>query len=256
MLTVMHVMVIVFGISIIGVAYPFILYPVILVLLSAFRRPGSSGVDPSSELPSVSVIIPAHNEEIVMESKLTNMIECLDRIESSHEILVVSDGSTDHTCEIVRAFQPNVRLVETPSRSGILNALRVGFAASSNDVVFFSDADIQLQPDAIRLMLEHYRDKRVGGVCGSTRMRIQAGSGLEAERINVTYRRWVRLMQSRVFSTIGADGANWSIRRKLVEFPTRPVIAEDLVLPLSESVPKASSGLFRPISLEPETLAD
>jgi hypothetical protein len=64
-------------------------------------------------------------------------------------------------------------------------------------------------------------------------MHIQVGSGLDAERINVIWRRWVRLMQSRVYSTIGADGANWSLRRGLVNFPTCAVFAEDLVIPLS-----------------------
>jgi cellulose synthase/poly-beta-1,6-N-acetylglucosamine synthase-like glycosyltransferase len=82
-------------------------------------------------------------------------------------------------------------------------------------------------------------------------MKVVHGSGLEAEQMNVTYRRWIRHRQSLVHSSIGADGANWALRRKFVQFPERQ-LAEDLVIPL-EVIHAGYRFLYEPLGGAVET---
>lgn len=223
--------VLLFGAATLGVIYPFLIYPLLLWI----QTRGGGRVGPArgrGRLVPFSVVIPACNEEATIGDKLANTREAVGRCPVGSEIIVVSDGSTDRTSEIVRGFGGAVRLVELPRRSGIQAALSAGAAASRYDVLVFSDADIQLDRNALRRMVRHFSDEAVGGVCGSTAMRFRRGSGLGTEGLNVALRRWVRERQSRVNCLIGADGSNWAVRKGLAAFPSPPPLAEDLVIPL------------------------
>ncbi|MBI5443622.1 MAG: glycosyltransferase [Deltaproteobacteria bacterium] len=220
---------IVLAVSIVGASYSLLIYPMVLWLLArtTVRRDLQSE---TSDLPRFTVIIPAHNEERVIAAKLQNTLGAARFTGTAYQIVVAADGCTDRTVEIARSI-PEVEVVEVEKRGGIVGAFTAGFARAKHDIIFFSDADILLDQHAFAAMLRHFAHPTVGGVCGSTRMAIRPGSGLTAERVNVAYRRWVRLRQSIVHSSIGADGANWALRRELVRFP-KGQLAEDLVMPL------------------------
>ncbi len=221
---------IVFVASICLAMYPFVIYPSFLWLRT--RRLSAHRQRDAVPLPSFSVIIPCHNEEKVIKRKLANTIACAENTGSRFSIIVVSDASTDRTCEIAHQFGSKICLIELTQRSGILGAFRAALEVADGEVVVFSDADIVLVPDALCLLLSHYTDPQVGGVCGFTSMHIQTGSGLHAEQLHIGLRAFVRERQSILHSITGADGSNWSIRRHLALLPTEKVIAEDLVIPL------------------------
>lgn len=120
------------------------------------------------EQPSVSVIVPAYNEGVVLE-------HCLDSLLATSyprtEIIVVDDGSTDDTAEVLAAVarrHPRIRAVTQPN-AGKGAALNHGVALSSGDVLVFVDADSLFQPDTLQRMLEGFDDPRVGAVCGDDR---------------------------------------------------------------------------------------
>jgi cellulose synthase/poly-beta-1,6-N-acetylglucosamine synthase-like glycosyltransferase/spore germination protein YaaH/peptidoglycan/xylan/chitin deacetylase (PgdA/CDA1 family) len=119
--------------------------------------------------PSVTVLIPAYNEEAVI----------LDTIRSSLasgypklEILVVDDGSTDHTAELVRqnfGRDPRVRLILQPNR-GKPAALNHGLAEAPGEIIVSIDADTIVDPNAIPLLVRHFADPTVGAVAGNVKV--------------------------------------------------------------------------------------
>lgn len=219
-------------VSVVGVLYPIIIYPLILQVMVSRKRK-TKGEVANVALSPFSLIIPAHNEEKVIEKKIRNILECAAETGVTYQIIVAADGCTDRTCDIVERFAGQVELVRVKNRAGILGAFKAGLELCKHEIVFFSDADIQLDRSALRFILRNFADPVVGGACGSTSMMIQPHSGLNAEMLNVHYRRWIRMNQSRAHSSIGADGATWAVRKNLLRFSTeRPPLAEDLVIPL------------------------
>lgn len=222
----------VLAIAVIGVLYPTVVYPVLLLLL----RRNRSGVADRSSAPvpidGFTVIVPAHNEERVIAAKLRNTLAAAKASGYPWQIIVAADGCTDGTCDLVRRFSPDVNLIEVQERGGIVGAFKAGLRYSRFDVVVFSDADIQLDVDNFRQLIRHFSSPNVGGACGATRMVVKAASGLGLEQVNVFLRTWVRERQSEHFATVGADGANWAVRKELIRWPSNSQIAEDLVVPL------------------------
>ena len=103
---------------------------------------------PDRPAPAVSVIIPCHDEE-------ENIEECLSRVPTiapRMEILVVDDGSSDRTAEIVRALgveRPTLRLVSYRPREGKAHAVREGFRAATHEIVIILDADMAVAPEEL-----------------------------------------------------------------------------------------------------------
>lgn len=210
--------------------YPFVIYPSYLWIRT--RRLSAHARRESLTLPSFSVIIPCHNEERVIQRKVANTLTCAENTKSKFTVIVVSDASTDRTCDIARQFGSQIHLIELKQHSGILGAFRAGLEVADGEVVIFSDADVVLAPDTLSLLLSHYADPQVGGVCGFTSMHVQSGSGLYAEQLHIGLRAFILEKQSVLHSIIGADGSNWSVRRHLITLPTEKIIADDLVIPL------------------------
>jgi glycosyltransferase involved in cell wall biosynthesis len=97
-------------------------------------------------MPSLSVVVPAHNEEANVAAALEDVFGVIETLEGEHEIILVNDGSTDRTGEIARTLaqrMPNLRLVEhLPSRH-YGGALKAGFAAATKELIAFFPGDCQ-----------------------------------------------------------------------------------------------------------------
>lgn len=96
--------------------------------------------------PTLSVVLPAYNEEDNIEEAVASVTEVAGRLFADHEIIVVDDGSRDRTAELVRAMSardPRVRLVQHGVNRGYGEALRTGFTEAGMDLVFMTDADNQ-----------------------------------------------------------------------------------------------------------------
>jgi glycosyltransferase involved in cell wall biosynthesis len=104
----------------------------------------------------LSIILPALNEEENIERAMTAATKVADRLCARHEIIVVDDGSTDRTAEIVRTAgeaDPRIRLVSHAKNQGYGHALRSGFEAATMDLVFFTDADNQFDLEELEMFL-------------------------------------------------------------------------------------------------------
>ena len=201
----------VFWLSVFGVVYPYLGYPAVLWVLGHFfrqKRQCESG--DAYFYPSVSMIIPVCNEESRIERKMANT-ESLRYPTDRLQVLFVSDGSTDRTVELIRKrAHGTVTLVERPVRRGKAAALNAGLEHAKHDILVFTDAAIELEPDALRNIVQGFRDPAIGCISGEDKI---AESGGEAWYGR--YELLVRRLESKVHSIVGASGSFYAQRREI-----------------------------------------
>ncbi|MDP1946745.1 MAG: glycosyltransferase family 2 protein [Nitrospirota bacterium] len=209
--TTVRVIEVLFWISVFGVVYPYLGYPVVLWVLGRFRgRQGRRENGDAPFYPSVSMIIPVCNEEARIERKIANTAALRypsDRL----QVLFVSDGSTDRTVEFIKIrASGTMTLIELPVRQGKGAALNAGLDHAKHDILVFSDAAIELEPDSLRNIVRGFRDPEVGCISGEDKI---AESGGEAWYGR--YELLVRRLESKVHSIVGASGSFYAQRREL-----------------------------------------
>lgn len=200
-----------FWFSVFGVIYPYLGYPAVLWLLGGVlgRERKIEGED-SPFYPSISMIIPVCNEEKRIERKLANT-EALRYPADRLQVLFVSDGSTDRTVELIRKqARGAMTLIERPVRQGKAAALNAGLEHATHDIVIFSDASIELESDALRHIVQGFRDPAIGCISGEDKI---AESGGEAWYGR--YELLIRRLESKVHSIVGASGSFYAQRREL-----------------------------------------
>ncbi|MCK4433705.1 MAG: glycosyltransferase, partial [Methanomicrobia archaeon] len=123
-----------------------------LITISIWR--GSKKETPKGELPSVSVIIPAYNEENNIE-KCLNSIKTQDYPKNKLEILIVDDGSTDNTRDVITNGFKYVHLYKN-GHNGKAFALNTGIKEAKGDIIITMDADTVLEKTAIKEMVYEF----------------------------------------------------------------------------------------------------
>lgn len=220
-----------FWLSLATGAYVYAGYPALLVAMAAlFRRP----VRKAPVEPSVSLLIPAYNEEKVIGAKIENAL-ALDYPPEKLEIVVVSDGSTDRTSEIAARYAESgrIRLIAYPFNRGKLAALNDAVPALRGEIVVFSDAASMLRPDALRRLVCCFADPRVGAVSGLYRVHNAGAAELGAqEDFYWKYETFLKRLEAELHSIIGAHGALYAVRRNLYPFPSPGIINDDYVIPV------------------------
>ena len=210
--------------------YVYVGYPLLVGALSLLR-PGPQSTAGCE--PMLAVLIAAHNEEFGITEKLDATL-ALDYPADKLEVLVLSDGSTDRTDEIVRSFaDPRVRLIRVEPRRGKTNAQNRGAREAQGDILVFSDATTIYHPQALRRLAANYQDPRVGAVSGRYQYFDAAGNsptGLGSIAF-WNYENFIKLAQSRVATITGCCGCIYSVRRNLYT-ELNPDIISDLVQPL------------------------
>lgn len=217
----------IFWISILSVFYAYLGYPLLLAVLGMVAgRPAEAGTQEFQ--PKLTLIIPVHNEERVIEEKLRNL-DSLRYPRDRIDVLIVSDGSTDRTPEIVRAYRGELRitLLELAGRQGKAAALNLGLEHVNGEIVVFTDASILLDADALRHIAGPFRDPMVGCVSGEDHIPAGGGEGLYGR-----YELFLRNLESRVSSIAGASGSFYAMRSKLCT-PFLPGMAPDFLSVLS-----------------------
>lgn len=208
--------------------YVYFGYPALLWILSKLRpRPVAAG----DVTPHVTFIIAAYNEEQNIAAKIENTLS-LDYPADRIEVLVVSNGSTDRTNDIVRAFEdPRVRLLALP-QPGKMQALNEGAAAARGEIFVFTDADFLLDRHTLHLMASQFADSRVGGVCGSrnTSVRREGDATGEGEGLYARWDKWQKTLESKIGSVFAADGLLYAIRRELYVPITDIHAADDIAI--------------------------
>jgi cellulose synthase/poly-beta-1,6-N-acetylglucosamine synthase-like glycosyltransferase len=216
-------------IAFVGAAlYAYAFYPLALVLLSLGKKPPAPATDPSDEaLPAVTLLIAARDEEAIIAEKIENSLR-LNYPPGKLRVVVVSDGSTDGTDEVVRGFEPRgVALFRLNPGRGKSIARNGAAEAATGDVLVMSDANAMYEPEAIRKLVRHFSDPSVGAVCGELRLMHERGD----ENLYWRYEKWITRLESRFHSIIGANGSIYAIRKSLYA-PLPAEVDDDFVEPL------------------------
>jgi cellulose synthase/poly-beta-1,6-N-acetylglucosamine synthase-like glycosyltransferase len=179
-------------------------------------------------LPPVTVIIPAHNEEKHIRRKLANTLRLDYPVELLH-VVVVNDGSTDRTAEIVREFaQDRVALLETGERKGKISAQKMAFDRVSTSVVGMTDATVLAPPDTLKKLAAHFEDPRVGAVSAAIVVRNREVSYLtRMAQFLFDVQNAQKLGESALDSAGGLFGQFSLVRREAVGDFSTDVIYED-----------------------------
>jgi len=217
-----------FWLSLTFLVYVYIGFPFIVV---AGGKVLNRRVHKKEFFPTVSLIIPAYNEEEVIADRLDNAL-LLAYPEHALEIIVVSDGSSDKTEEIVTTYaSKGVQLLSLP-RKGKNQALAAAVSKASGEVLLFSDANIFCEANALKAIAANFADPEVGGVSGDTSYHIKPGSESSSygEHLYWRYDTWLKRLESQTGSIVSAHGALYAIRRELYQPPADFAAADDFVI--------------------------
>ena len=219
-----------FWVSVLGVGYTYLLYPLLLWLLTCWRRPPA--YPELRELPSVSLIISAYNEAAVIGEKLDNSLG-LEYPPGKLQIVVVSDGSQDGTDQIAAGYAgQGVLLHRMEARSGKTAAQNAGVRLATGEVLVFTDANSLYTPVALVELMRPFADPAVGCVCGELEYLNPGGEGAgKGEGFYWRYEQFLKNRESRWCSLVGANGAIYALRRELFD-ELAPEIISDFIMPL------------------------
>ena len=237
--------------------YVYVGYPAALWLLTTFgrKRPIPVGV---SDLPTVSLIIAAHNEAEVIGQKLENTL-AQTYPEDRLEIIVASDASDDGTDEIVRAYEDRgVRLFRAPIRQGKTGTITSAAVTTTGEILMFSDANALYAPDAIEKMTHPFSDATIGGVSGRLNYENTRRTAMsEGEQLYWSYENQIKVWESAFNSLIGANGSLYALRREAF-VPIDSDVSDDFGLPLA-AYGRGYRVIFQPLAVSreeaPETIA-
>ncbi len=188
----------------------------------------------SEYTPFVSVVMVVRNEEKVLREKLLNLVE-LEYPAQLLEFVVVSDGSTDGTENILREFagEPRLRWMGKLLPGGKAAGLNDAFEWVQGEIVLFTDARQQIETDALVLLLENFADPSVGCVSGELMLGNRAG-GERNRGMGLYWRveKRIRELESASGSVMGATGAFYAARRELLPSLPPELILDDVYIPL------------------------
>lgn len=223
--------VILFWASFAVVAYAYVGYPVVLWLFTRTRRRLAPPHLDEPELPSVSLLIAAYNEEAEIERQVRRCL-ALDYPKERLEIVIASDGSSDATAEIVRRYAGRgVRLLDYRERRGKSATLNAAFPTLRGDVVVLSDANTHIDRAAVRHLVRWFRTPKVGVVCGRLVL-VDPATGRNADGMYWKYETFLKKCEGHLGGLLGANGGIYAIRRALHAPIPEDTIVDDFVLPL------------------------
>jgi cellulose synthase/poly-beta-1,6-N-acetylglucosamine synthase-like glycosyltransferase len=204
-------------------------YPLLLALL-AWWRP--KPVHKRFTDATVTILLAVYNGEKWIRAKLESILQ-LDYPRTRLQTVIISDGSTDETDNIVQEFRAEgVELLRVP-HGGKAAALNAGMARATGDILFFTDVRQQLEPDALRRLVECLGDPAVGGASGHIVFVKSDGGGVADVGLYWRYEKWLRDKLTAVDSLLVATGCVYALRRKLAR-PLRPdALIDDAYLPLA-----------------------
>lgn len=212
-------------ICIIGLLFPFIIYPLSLKIISLFyKKTKELNLEKIEEnkFPTVTLIISAYNEERVIEEKLIQAINYNYPIKK-YKIIIASDDSTDNTNTIVEDFIrehqgincPEIKLLVVKGRKGKTAVQNEAVATTNSEVVAFSDANSDWENNSLRYLVANFIDTNVGYVCGQLQYKNtddNITSSAEGKYWNFDLA--LREMESRIGSIVGGNGAIYAIKKQ------------------------------------------
>ena len=226
---------IVFWIALFIVFYTYIGYGILLYIIIRLKRlfvgrPHEAVLPADEELPTMTLMICAYNEEDIVKEKMANTL-ALDYPKDKFRTMWVTDGSNDHTNELLAAY-PEVDIVFSPERRGKTAALKHGLRELKTRYVAFTDANTMINTGALREIARLFSDPTVGCVSGEKRVAARKAGEMASEgeglywRYESTLKRW----DSELYSAMGAAGELYAIDPQLCREVPDEALLDDFML--------------------------
>ena len=212
--------------------YAYVGYPLLLWVVARVRPRGTSARE-TGLWPSVTITVPVYNAVSSVGATLESLLQ-LDYPRDQLQILVISDASTDGTDYVVRAFSNRgVDLLRMPERRGKTVAENAALAASRGEILVNVDSTILVPRDSLKKLVRVFDDPTIGVASGRD---VSVGDadneGTVAESSYVGYEMWVRDLETRVGSIVGASGCFYGSRRYVHGRPLPPGLSWDFAAAL------------------------
>lgn len=222
-------MIVAFWICILLVGYTFVGYGFVLFIIIRLKRlyKKSAFFSDDEELPTVSLLIAAYNEEVTIDEKVRNTLD-LDYPKEKIQIVFITDGSTDSTTDKLKKFQ-DILVLHEDIRAGKMAAIKRAIPFIKEDIIIFTDANTFLNKLAVKELVKHYQNKKVGAVAGEKRILVEnvADASSAGEGFYWKYESLLKKWDYELYSNVGAAGELFSIRAKLYQDVESDTIIDD-----------------------------
>ncbi len=224
------------------ILYFMALYPLIVLFLSSFfgKALNIEQLD-DNNLPEVTIIISAYNEEDLIENCIKSIFESEYDLKKI-KVLVGSDGSTDGTMNILNRLKEKYYNFECynfdrKGKNYVINQLS---AKSNTDLIFYMDADCRIDKPTLKRMVEKFTDENVGAVIANMvsygyeienteQSNLVENAGFRGESIYQKFELILRVHESRIFSTPGSLGAFYGIKRQYYSPLPNDKVCDDMI---------------------------
>lgn len=200
---------------IVSALYAYVAYPAITWVVARRLPRANSGVQ-GDDWPAVTITVPVYNAVSSIRTTLERLLE-LDYPSDRLQLLVLSDASDDGTDDVVRQFSGRgVELMRAPSRRGKTAAENAAVAVARGHIIVNVDATVVVPPGSLKPLIRVFDDPTVGVASGrdvSVGARNERGIGAESGYTG--YEMWVRDLETRAGSIVGASGCFYGIRRRI-----------------------------------------
>ena len=224
-----------FWICLILVFYTYIGYGMLLWVLVNIKRliygkQKKRELPPDNELPEVTLMICAYNEQDIVDSKMENTRQIKY---PKLKVVWVTDGSNDHTNDYLAKYH-DVEVIYSPERRGKTAALNHGLSLVKSELVVMTDANTMLNPESIQEIVRCFMDPKVACVAGEKRVaaRHEGQAAAEGEGLYWKYESTLKRWDGELYSAMGAAGELCAIRRSLYEPMPENALLDDFVMSL------------------------
>jgi len=228
------------------ILYCYIGYPLILLILGFFF---GKKVEKREIFPSISLLIPVYNEEKIIKEKIENSLN-LDYPKEKLEIVVASE-STDKTNEIVKEYkEKGIKLFVFPQRKGKQYTIYRTLPKCKGKIIVLTDANAMFKKDALRKLVRNFADPKIGCVSGRLKyLNPKKSLAGEAEGIYWKYEFFLKKLESKISSLLGANGSIYALKKELYS-PLSKYRGDDFDLPIR--VAQQGYGVI----FEPEAISE
>ncbi|WP_411274151.1 glycosyltransferase family 2 protein [Daejeonella sp.] len=222
-------MILAFWICFFIIFYTFFGYGLFLYLLVSVKRLVKKPYlfSPLYDIPSVTVIVAAYNEESLIEDKILNCLE-LNYPKNKVQFIFITDGSSDRTPEIV-SKHTEIELLHVNQRLGKMAAIKRAMPFVSGYVTVFTDANTFLNKEALIHLVKHYQNPKIGAVAGEKKIMVNqsADASSAGEGFYWKYESALKRWDYELYSNVGAAGELFSIRTDLYQPVETDTIIDD-----------------------------
>ncbi|MFA6770867.1 MAG: glycosyltransferase family 2 protein, partial [Bacteroidales bacterium] len=229
---IMYISILIFWVSLFIVFYTYVGYGILLFLLVKIKEAfiSEKKIESILQYPQVTLLIAAYNEEDVVALKISNSKE-LDYPKDKLKIVWVTDGSTDSTNNLLEKYS-YVKVLFKPERMGKTAAINRAVQFIDSPIIVFTDANTILNPSAITEIVKAFANPQVGCVAGEKRIlyRGEDRAAASGEGLYWKYESYLKSLDSRLHSAVGAAGELFAIRGELFEEIAPDTLLDDFVI--------------------------